>query len=51
MAGNKRGKNLISRRSTLKGIGAVGAAAFLGSQAAGEEEGVVGAAEDELRLD
>ena len=39
MAGNKRGKNLISRRSTLKGIGAVGAAAFLGSKATAGEDG------------
>jgi predicted TIM-barrel fold metal-dependent hydrolase len=53
MAGNKRGKNLISRRSTLKGIGAVGAAAFLGSKAtAGEEEagpGDLGGGSSEVR--
>jgi predicted TIM-barrel fold metal-dependent hydrolase len=37
-----KGKRVISRRSTLKGIGALGAAAFLGARGAGGEESSVG---------
>ena len=37
-----KGKGAISRRSTLKGIGAIGAAAFLGTRGAGGEELSVG---------
>ena len=37
-----KSKRAISRRSTLKGIGALGAAAFLGARGAGGEEGAVG---------
>jgi len=38
MKNNKKDKNLISRRSTLKGIGAVGALTFLGSKTAYSKE-------------
>ena len=44
MKNEKRGKNLISRRSTLKGIGAIGALGFFGSKtASGKEETARGA--------
>ncbi len=33
-----KGKNLVSRRSTLKGIGAIGAAALFGSAESHGEE-------------
>jgi len=36
-----KGKSAISRRSTLKGMGAIGAAAFLGARGAGGEESPV----------
>lgn len=36
---NKKGKDLISRRSTLKGMGAIGALTFLGPRAVSGREG------------
>lgn len=43
MKNSKKGKNLISRRSSLKGVGAIGALAFLGSEtASGKEETFTG---------
>jgi predicted TIM-barrel fold metal-dependent hydrolase len=38
MKDNKKNKNLISRRASLKGFGAIGALAFLGSKTTGGKE-------------
>ena len=39
MKKDKKGKSLVSRRATLKGVGAIGALGFLGSKtSAGKEE-------------
>ncbi|MHC4069241.1 MAG: amidohydrolase family protein [Planctomycetota bacterium] len=43
-----KGKGAISRRSTLKGIGALGAVAFLGTRGAGGEELSVGPAASDV---
>jgi len=43
-----KGKRAISRRSTLKGMGALGAAAFLGARGAGGEELSVGSKDSDV---
>ena len=48
MSRNMKGKKTISRRSTLKGVGALGAAAFLGARGTGGEESSVGSKESDV---